>query len=267
MVQKLSYSAQIVQEHDPDRFLLCMLMPSAYRADLLTLFAFNHEIAKTREVVSETQLGLIRLQWWRDAIAGVYERGEVLEHEILEDLADVIKRRGLARQYFDELIYAREFDLEDVLPAHMDGFLSYCDFTSTPLLKLCLQVMGDDPDGEVVQPVAINYALTGLMRALPFHARARRCYLPQDVMQAHQVSVNKLYEMKPADSLPQVVRTCMEHFDPKMRPDNKFLNLSQNLSVQYARQITRCDYDMFDPRMGLEPPFKALRLFVRALVS
>jgi len=90
MVSKMSYCGALVQSQDPDRFLLAQFAPFERREVLYALFAFNHEIAKTREVVSETQLGLIRLQWWREAIEGVYN-GEVLEHEVVKALANAIQ--------------------------------------------------------------------------------------------------------------------------------------------------------------------------------
>ena len=100
MNSDLSYSAQMVREHDPDRFLLTMLMPPTYREDLLTLFAFYYEVAKTREVVSETVLGQIRLKWWQESIEEIYKGGAVREHEIVQALAGVIGRRGLSYEYF-----------------------------------------------------------------------------------------------------------------------------------------------------------------------
>src|SRR5688572_600358 len=140
MKSSLSYCGQHVRGNDPDRFLLSMFAPPERREALWALFAFNHEIAKTREVVSETQLGLIRLQWWRDAITKIYEGGDVPEHEILKVLAPAILEHNLSRDHFNTLVYAREFDLENVCPANMDGLLSYADFTSTPLMNLALKI-------------------------------------------------------------------------------------------------------------------------------
>src|SRR5947208_3175404 len=71
-----------VRRYDRDRFLLGLTVPAKRRAALWALFAFNHEIAKTREVVSEPTLGLIRLQWWRDALDQLYQ-GNILQHEVL----------------------------------------------------------------------------------------------------------------------------------------------------------------------------------------
>ena len=66
--QNLSPLARLVRRHDRDRFLTALFAPAERREDLLALYAFNYEIAKTREVVSEPVLGQIRLQWWRETI-------------------------------------------------------------------------------------------------------------------------------------------------------------------------------------------------------
>ena len=64
--------AGLVRQHDRDRFLTTLFAPDDRREDLLALYAFNHEVAKTREVVSEPTLGRIRLQWWRDNLEAIY---------------------------------------------------------------------------------------------------------------------------------------------------------------------------------------------------
>ncbi len=261
MTTNLSYCAQMVHEHDPDRFLITMLMPQEFREDLLTLFAFYYEVAKTREVVSETVLGQIRLKWWQEAVQEIYKGGAVREHEILKALSGVIKRRGLSYEYFETLIYAREFDLEDVLPGNVEGLVNYCDFTLGPLLKLVMQVMGDEPEGgEPVQPVAVNYALVGLLRALPFYAQGHRCLLPEDLMAKHGLDKTDLYDLKPGTGLPDLVRDLLGVYEDGLKPRNQFLKASHILAQIYYRQIKRVNFDVFDRRMALSPPFKALRL-------
>lgn len=255
-----SYCERLVREQDPDRFLLSHFAPVQCREALWALFAFNHEIAKTREVVSETQLGLIRLQWWRDAIAAIYDGGNVPEHEVVQPLAGVIKDYDLDRELFDTLIYAREFDLEDVLPADIDGVLHYADFTSMPLLKLAVTIAGGDAEVEPVSVVATNYALMGMLRGTVSFAKQRRCYLPQDAMEACSVSTNKLYELKKQDGLRDVVRGVADELVLGVKCDNRLLKASQKLSGMYCKQLKKLDYDLFDPRAVLPPAFKALRL-------
>lgn len=260
MNDKLSYCAQIVRDHDPDRFLLTMMMPNEFHEDLCVLFAFYHEIAKTREVVTETMIGQIRLKWWQEAIKEIFDTGAVLEHEVLQDLSKTIKRRNLSYEYFETLIYAREFDLEDVQPGNLEGFVNYCDFTLSPLMRLVMQAMGDDPESDLVQPVSINYAVTGLMRAVPFHAKQRRCYLPEDLLNKHEQSINALYEMKASENLPQLVAKILSVYEDGLKPKNKFLQVSHILSQIYYRQMKSSNFDVFSKKMALEPAFKVLRL-------
>lgn len=260
MSSTLSYCGALVRDRDPDRFLIALMMPQAAREDLFALFAFNHEIAKTREVVSETRLGLIRLQWWRDQIDNIYRGGEVPEHEVLQPLARAIVEHTLTQEYFERLIYAREFDLEDVLPASLEGLLNYADFTSTPLMKLALQILGEEPEAMAVQPVAVNYALSGIIRAVPFFAAQRRCLLPESLLRKY--GVKKLYELKPQGDLPGLIREISGEFVENLRPSNRFLKLSNALARMYSKQTRAHGFDPFHPRLRLPPPFKALRLWI-----
>lgn len=264
MPRTLSYCGELVRSHDADRFFLSLFAPAKVREDLWALFAFNHEIAKTREVVSETALGLARLQWWREAIGKIYS-GEVVEHEVLKVLASAIKKHDLPREEFDTLIYAREFDLEDVLPSNMDGFLHYADYTTTPLLKLAVKIAGGNPDYEPVQVVAVNYAIAGLLRAVPFHARQRRCYLPEDEMKAHGVTLRQLHDfLKPEAGLRDVVKAAAGHFVNDVKTGNRFLRAVNGLSRVYMKQLKRAGFDPFDARLAVPPYFKELRVYLSA---
>ena len=257
-----SYCAQQVREYDPDRYLLSMFAPEPSREALWALFAFNLEIAKTREVVSETQLGLIRLQWWREAIAEIYESDIALEHEVLMALAKAIEAHDLPQEHFESLIYAREFDLEDVLPGNVEGLINYADFTTTPLMKLAVKVAGADEEAEPVQPVSVNYALAGIARSVPHFARQRRCLLPEALLKEHGQRMDKLYDLKPAEGLPQVVEEVLGHTVRGVKSQNKFLQKTQKLAEIYIKQVRAAEYDVFSSKLGREPSLKVLRLMV-----
>ncbi len=262
MAKEISYCGQMVRDHDPDRFLLSMLVPAEHRAALWALFAFNYEIAKTREVVSETQLGLIRLQWWRGEIEKIYKGEGVPEGEVLCALAKVIQSYDLPCEHFETLICAREFDLEDVLPANLEGLLNYADFTTTPLMKMVVQIMGGDPDVEPSQSVAVNYALAGLLRAVPRCAQQRHCFLPEDLLNMQDVKLSQLYELKPEPALCRVIEAVSGEIIAGIQSDNRFLHLSQALALIYAKQLKKLNYNVFHPKASLAPAFKVLRLMM-----
>ena len=102
--------AALVRRHDPDRFLTALFAPPEQRDALLTLYAFNHELARAREVVSEPPLALIRLQWWREVVEGAPRR-----HEVAEPLRAAIDAGQLERDDLLAMIDAREAEAEPAL--------------------------------------------------------------------------------------------------------------------------------------------------------
>ena len=229
------------------------------RPDLWALYAFNHEIAKTREVVTETQLGLIRLQWWRDAVYGLYAGNQPPKHEVLEPLAAAIKRHNLPKEHFDNLLYAREFDLEDKLPATLDGMVNYADYTSTPLLKLALQIEGRTASEDDIKHAATSYALTGLMRAVIAHARQRRCYLPENMLRQAGIDFYELYEGKGFEKLPPVLKIIA------LAAKTSSPLLPAKMAAIYLKQIEGAGYNLLSSALTVPPPFLALRLWIKSL--
>ena len=202
-----TYPAEDLRRSDPDRYLTAMFAPPPYRDYLFTLYAFNVEIAKIREVVSEPMLGEIRLQWWRDVIEEIYG-GTVRRHAVAAALRDVVAAKRLSRRYFDGLIDARANDLSDEPPATMAALVDYADGTSANLVALALEALDarDDHVAAIGREFGIAWALAGLIRAIPVHARARRIYLPRIVMERHGLQSRDLLELRSSDALRATVR-------------------------------------------------------------
>ena len=260
----LSYCGELVRKHDPDRFLLAMFEPADKREALFSLYAFNYEIAKTRETVTETQLGLIRLQWWRDALGGYYERGNVLKHHVVEPLCDAIRTYNLPRELFDNLVYAREFDLEDRLPANLDGMVKYATYTNAPLLQLAMKVLGEPASEADIDAAAAAYGLTGLLRAVTTHLRQHRCYLPEDLIYKNEMSLDDLYVNSVIEKLPPVVgavvHEAQRQADKVSAEAPKSLRRLVKLARMYQSQITHVRGDLIAPALGVPPLLRELRL-------
>ncbi len=89
--------AEQVQRADPDRFLSAMTARPDQRGPLMVLYAFNLEVARAPWVTKEPLIAEMRLQWWRDAIAEVFEGREVRRHEVVTPLGEVIHGHKLPR--------------------------------------------------------------------------------------------------------------------------------------------------------------------------
>lgn len=265
----ITHCGQVVREQDRDRFRMSLFEPLSIRPQIWAILAFNHEISKTREVVSETQIGHIRLQWWRERLQEIYNNipGGWSNHAVLTELAQAVKKHDLPFNDFDRLIYAREFDLEDVPPSSIDGLEKYAEFTNLPLSNLMNAIEGANIDDRCVRDISTGYALTGLIRSIPYHARQNRVYLPSDLMQKHNVSLSSIVRGTAGDGLKNVVRTIHDKALALLsypQSPSLFLDMSQLTALSYLKKIRKSHFDIYDKRLQ-NPSFSLfLQLFLKA---
>jgi phytoene synthase len=184
LAASFAHCEALVRAHDPDRWLANQFAPATFRPHLSALHAFNFEVARLREIVSDPLPGEVRLQWWRDALQGE-ARGDVRANPVADALSETIQRFRLPRQAFCDLIEARIFDLYDDPMPGISDLEGYCGETSSALIRLACLVLADseEPGGaEAAGHAGVAYAVTGLLRAFPFHARRGQVFLPADVM-------------------------------------------------------------------------------------
>jgi phytoene synthase len=170
--------AALVRRHDPDRFLTALFAPPDKRDALLTLYAFNHELARAREAVSEPPLALIRLQWWREVVEEAHRR-----HEVAEPLRIAIEAGDLDRGALLALIDAREAEAEPAFETAAD-WRAYLFGCAGGVAVAAGRLLGC-PDAEGLRPLGAAYGIAGLLRSIPTHARQGRCLLPRDILEEH----------------------------------------------------------------------------------
>jgi phytoene synthase len=114
----LSHCAAEVREHDPDRYLATLFAPADAREALFALYAFDHEIARVRRVVSEPMAGLVRLQWWREALDAI-TADQPPAHPVVEAVHARWDRFAPLRPRLEAAIDAREQELSAEPPADL----------------------------------------------------------------------------------------------------------------------------------------------------
>ena len=271
MSKPISLSAIEVRRHDWDRFICTLFAPEACREDLFTLLAFNLELARTRERVTEPLIGEMRLQWWRDAIEGIYDGSRKLDsgHYVLEHLPRVIRSRNLSKSYFVELIESRLMDLSDQPPLTMEALQSYAHGTSSALNLLQLEILGC---GEALAPEAealgLAWAMTGLMRALPELVRQGRSPLPASLLPASQVIAGMDDDVRRA--VKRVCQAAERHLDEASTSETNdckgfpSLFLLRPLCRSYLTKMADANYDPSAPTLRQSRAKQQLALWFRA---
>lgn len=188
------YCAAEVRRHDPDRWLTSLFAPDSRRPALLALYAFNLEIARARESVTQPMIGQIRLQWWREAWDGIM-LGQPRKHPVVEALHAHVRRIDAADAY--ALIEARERDMDPAPMADLPALLAYAEATSAPLMRLAAGALGAELAPallETIRKAGTAYALTGILRATPFLLAQQRVLLPADLLREAGIAPDSLHQ-------------------------------------------------------------------------
>ena len=191
---------------DPDRFFCTLFAPPDKREGLALLYLVNHELARAREVASEPMLALIRLQWWREVVEGQRKK-----HDIATPLSHALEAGLFAANDLAGLIEARALETDEI--ADFPAFLTYARATGGRLARIAGKVLGaDSPE---VEDLGTAYAISGILRAAPYHARQNRSLLPADgtAPEALAEHARKLLAVRPprialAAALPAAFARC-----------------------------------------------------------
>ncbi len=186
-----SYCAEVVRNADRDRFIASLFAPARDRDALYALFAFNAELAQVRERAREAAAGEIRLQWWRDVLAGD-RRDEAMASPVAASLLNAIERHRLAASALSVLVDAHMFDLYDEPMQTIVEFQDYVQKTASVLFEMAARLLGFDAAG-VARPAGIAYTVPALLVALPRHAARRQLYLPVELLDRHGANAADLF--------------------------------------------------------------------------
>lgn len=169
----LSSAGTIVQKHDPDRFLTALFAPPARREALFALYAFNHELARARDLVREPMMAMVRWQWWREVVDGARRR-----HEVAGPLGDALDAGALRAPDLLALIDGRETEVDGI--DSLDSWRAYALATAGSVAVAAAHALApvDAATEDRVRQLGAAYGAAGLIRAAPALARQDRALLP-----------------------------------------------------------------------------------------
>jgi phytoene synthase len=104
-----------VRRVDEDRWISSRFAPPPQRRALTALYALAYELVRVQEVVSEETLGLIRFQWWREAIAELEEGRPARSHDVCMALGEEVAAGRLKTGALQKLVdgYQTAFTEQD----------------------------------------------------------------------------------------------------------------------------------------------------------
>jgi phytoene synthase len=252
--------ADLVRSHDFVRYASTLFMPATQRRALLALYAFNVEISRVRDHISQPLPGEMRLQWWTDMLAGT-GHGGIEGNPVAAELLRVIRDYRLPVEPLSRLIDEHQFDLyNDPMPS-MAALESYISDTSSALFLLGARVVSKPSEtiDHLARHAGLAYGLMQVIATLPWDAARRQLFVPLQLLEQHGSSMEDVFSGKQTPkaraAIDQLIGEARGHLEtafellasvpPEVRP--VFLPLA--LLRRDLKRMSRADSDPFAPRI------------------
>lgn len=251
--------ATLVRDHDPDRWAASLFWPSTARPDALALMAFDAELTRIADIVSEPMLGEIRMQWWQDAIAA----GNASGHPVATALIATLDRYNLDREAFGALIAGRQAALFSDPYIDIKALDAHLDATDGTLFRALARVLapGRVPP-PAIDPAARAYGLTQRLRRLPRDLSHGRQTIPLDLLERFGVPPAHLLERRMSPALRIVIGALLAHVRDDITAFTRSLPggepglsaaLPTFLCPAYLKRIEKPGFDIFNQPIAVAP--------------
>jgi phytoene synthase len=253
------FCAELVRTHDFTRYVSTLFVPTEKRRALVALYAFNVEISRVHEQVSQPLPGEMRLQWWTDMLAGT-DHGGVEGNPVAAEFMLAIRTWRLPLEQLSRLIDEHQFDLyNDPMPT-MAALEGYINDTSSALFSLAAGIAGRPSEAvdHLARHAGLALGFVGVIAALPLDAARRQLFVPQQVLESHGCGIEEVFAGKQTPklraALDQLLGEARGHLKtayalladvpPQVRP--VFLPLA--MVDRDLQRMSRADNDPFMPQ-------------------
>lgn len=274
---EIRYCEDLARRFDRERWLCALFAPEAARPALLALLAFGTELGRIREQAREPHMALVRLQWWRDALAEA-RAGAPRAHPVCRALAPLLARDEGLEPLLSGMVDAREKDIEDWPFADLGELADYAQRSSGNLAAamLAISVPGRAPDAlEAARALGRSWALVGLLRATAHLAARRRCALPSAGFARAGIDQEEWFAGRAG---PRAARLALE---VAREAEAGFASVSRSgipsggfavaglrvLGRMHLATLAEARHDLFDPRLSSPVPLAPARLALARLLG
>jgi phytoene synthase len=184
---------EMVHRQDRARYLTTLYAPSAARPGLWALHAFDLELARISETVSEPMIGDIKLAWWQEAVDDVYA-GISRKHDVAQALSLLVT--AVPQNLLVTMIEGRSTDLDQGYLTDFAALENYARQTGGAQQQAVMHILDvrDDRLHQKACDIGTAWTLTGIVRAISFHASRQRVYLPEQELAALGVNRESLFQ-------------------------------------------------------------------------
>ncbi|XP_058503262.1 NADH dehydrogenase (ubiquinone) complex I, assembly factor 6 isoform X1 [Solea solea] len=270
-----NFCLELVRSRDYDGFVSSLLLPEEARRSSLALRAFNVEVAQVKDSVSQKTIGLMRMQFWKTAIADIY-RDEPPKQPVTTELWRAVRKHDLTKQWLLRIITERERDLDDRAYKNLQDLETYSENTQSSLLYLQLECLGvkNVHADHAASHIGKAQGIATCLRATPYHSSRRKVYLPMDVCILHGASQESFIRRSREQNVRDVVYDIASQAHVHLQHARSFslrvpaaatpAFLQTVVLEDYLQRVRRVDFDVFHPSLQNRNPLLPVQLYLRS---
>jgi phytoene/squalene synthetase len=163
----------------PDYYLSALLAPRAVRGDLIRFAALIGEFDRIPYLAGDPNLGLIRLQWWQDALETT-EPGAKTGHPVADAALEMAARRSVPRADLERYVHASThlFGTDEPSQGALDDFFSGTAGIAFDIWGRLIGISKSPETDALMNRAAAAYGRAVLARNLVRLLGKGRCPLP-----------------------------------------------------------------------------------------
>jgi len=268
MQDPAKYCRDLVRERDYEAFLISQFWPRELQDHYMALRAFYVELASVQETVSQTMIGKMRIQFWRDTVKSMSD-GRPPQHPVALAVNHAFHKANLPTYHLKRIIDAREAELDTPTHLTIDSLTAHAESTSSTFLYLLLALLNlssSSTFSHAASHLGVAQNIFTLLRALPHHTAQGRMVIPAEITARHGVSQEEVFRKGgDAKAIEDAVfefatvandhlATSLEMFKEsdmggKIPAVARPVFLSGVPTRLYLERLQEVNFDAFDPRL------------------
>jgi phytoene synthase len=269
------YCMRVARTRARNFYYAFVLLSKQQRKAMCAIYAF---MRYCDDLSDEPGANLQAIERWRDELAEALE-GRFSDHPLWPAFRHTVRRFGIPREYFCEMIDGVASDLTPRRFETFDELYRYCYQVASVVGLTTIHIFGFDTRSALplAEKCGVAFQLTNILRDIREDAERGRIYLPAEDLRRFGVSEEDLKEGRRTDaflSLMQFETARAEKYYEESRPLLDLIHPRSRPSLWalvsiysgLLERIKQSNYDVFTRRVRLSSLEKSW-IVVRALVG
>ena len=191
-----SYTRWLATHHYENFTVVSWLLPQQLHQHFYNVYAYCRWADDLGDEIPGAARALALLDEWEEELQRTYAGSP--SHPVFVALADTIRGFDIPREPFADLLKAFRQDQEIHRYSDWGSVLGYCRYSANPVGRLVLYLCGyRDPERQALSDaVCTALQLANFWQDVARDLDRGRIYIPMDMLQAHDVSVEELQQRK-----------------------------------------------------------------------